>query len=89
MGDCRRTSRCFSRFRHEPFSVYLYCLGPNKPKGQEVIYVEGRNNNEVLAHSTGLKKIVGTLSLESTSPRMMEGNLYPITNIGIQNLVAH
>lgn len=76
----------FLKVRHEPFSVYLYCLGPSKPKGQEAIYVHGSNNNMVLAHSTGLKKLAGTLTLEPTSARMMEGNLYPITNIGLLNM---
>jgi hypothetical protein len=76
----------FLKVRHEPFSVYLYCLGPTKPKGQEAIYVAGRNDNLVLAHSTGIKKLAGTLSLEPTSTRMMEGNLYPLTNIGLLNL---
>lgn len=77
----------FLKIRHQPFSVYLYCLGPTKPKGQEAIYVEGRNDGNVLAHTTGLRdKIAGTLSLHPTSARMMEGNLYPITNIGMANL---
>ena len=79
----------FLKIRHQPFSVYLYCLGPVKPKGQEAIYVEGRNDGMVLAHTTGLRdKIAGTLSLHPTSARMMEGNLYPITNIGMENLTT-
>lgn len=79
----------FLKIRHQPFSVYLYCLGPLKPKGQEAIYVEGRNEGMVLAHTTGLRdKIAGTLSLHPTSARMMEGNLYPITNIGMENLTT-
>lgn len=77
----------FLKVRHAPFSVYLYCLGPVKPKGQEAIYVEGKNDGLVLGHTTGLRdRIAGTLSLDPTSSRMMEGNLYPITNIGIKNL---
>lgn len=77
----------FLKVRHEPFSVYLYCLGPVKPKGQEAIYVEGKNDGMVLGHTTGLRdKIAGTVSLDPTSSRMMEGNLYPITNIGLKNL---
>ncbi len=87
-GELTTYESLFLKVRHEPFSVYLYCLGPTKPKGQEAIYVAGRNNNEVQAHSTGLKSLVGTFSLEPTSPRLMEGNLYPLTNIGIQNMTT-
>lgn len=76
----------FLKVRQEPFSVYIYCLGPTKPKGQEALFVTGRYNNQVQAHSTGLKKLAGTLSLEPTSPRMMEGNLYPLTQIGLLNM---
>lgn len=85
-GELTPNESLFLKIRHEPFSVYIHCLGPTKPKGQEAIYVAGRNNNQVLAHSTGLKKLAGTLTLEPTSARMMEGNLYPLTNIGILNM---
>src|SRR5581483_8915455 len=77
------------KVRVQPFSVYIYCLGPVEPKGQEVLYVEGRNNNQALAHTTGLRdKLVGTLSLDPKSPRMMERNHYPVTNAGIHHLLA-
>ena len=85
-GELTTHESLFLKVRHEPFSVYIYCLGPTKPKGQEAIYVAGMNNNQVQAHSTGLKKWAGTFSLEPNSARMMEGNLYPLTNIGIQNM---
>lgn len=87
-GELSEYEHMYIKVRHEPFSVYLYCLGPQKPRGQEVIYVHGRNNNQVLAHTVGLRdRIAGTLTLDPTHPRMMEGNLYPITNIGMQNLL--
>ena len=36
------------KVRHEPFSVYMYFAEPHA--GREVIFVEGRNNNNLLVH---------------------------------------
>lgn len=73
------------KVREKPFSVYLKY---NKPHaGREIIYVDGRNNNMLLAHETGLAAIVGTVSLKPDSPRAMQENRYPITMIGISNML--
>ncbi len=77
----------FVKVRHNPFSVYLYFLAPDKLKGQEVIYVDGQNNNKIFAHGTGIQKIFGTVSLDPTGPIAMQGNRYPITETGVLNLV--
>lgn len=78
----------FLKIRHEPFSVYLYALGPHRNRGDEAIYVEGLNNGMVLAHTSGIRdRIAGTVELQPTSPRLMDNNLYPLTNIGMQNLL--
>jgi hypothetical protein len=76
----------FVKVRHEPFSAYTYFLGPERIKGQEAIYVEGQNNNELQGHGVGIKKIAGTVSLKPTSMLAMQGQRYPITEIGILNL---
>ncbi len=76
------------KIRHQPFSLYIYTLGPVQPKGQEVIFVEGRNNNKVLAHVTGFRhKLIGTISLDQNAPELLEGNRYPPTNAGVQNML--
>lgn len=73
----------FMKVRNEPFSVYVYCLGPVTPKGQEAIFVDGLNDGKVWAHPSGLlNKVVGTVSLLPSSARMMEGNRYPMTDAG-------
>lgn len=80
----------FVKIRHEPFSAYLMCLGPVKPKGQEVIYIEGANNGEAWAHTTGITgKLVGTLSLDPAGSMMMDGNRHPVTNIGMRTLLRN
>jgi hypothetical protein len=74
------------KVRHRPFSVYIHFDGPADQRGQEAIYVEGRNDGKLLAHGTGIKAIVGTVALDPTSPRAMAGSRHPITCIGILNM---
>ena len=74
------------RFREEPFSVYLGFGGENA--GREVLYVEGRNQNNILAHEgSGLRALVGTVSLSPTSPEVLAESRYSITDIGLRNLL--
>ncbi|MGQ9504285.1 MAG: DUF1571 domain-containing protein [Thermogutta sp.] len=78
----------FVKIRHKPFSVYMLFLEPASVKGQEVIYVEGQNDGKMWAHPAGLKnKLIGTVSLDPTGPIAMQNNRYPITEIGVLNLV--
>ncbi len=71
-----------------PFSVYLAFLKPTSVKGREVIYVENQNQGHVIAHEGGMKRMLGTHSLEPTGWLAMQGQRYPITDIGIENLVS-
>jgi len=87
-GVLGENQHIFMKVRHEPFSVYLRFKGPDSVKGQEVIYVRDKNEGNLLAHPTGIKKkLVGTVSLKPTSMLAMSGNRYPITEIGILHLV--
>lgn len=78
----------FVKIRHRPMSVYMYFLKPENLQGQEVMWVEGQNNGKMWAHGTGLKSVFGTVSLNPTSAIAMDGQRYPITEIGILNLVT-
>lgn len=80
----RQTMRI--KLRRKPFSVYLRFGEPHD--GREVIYVEGRNNGKMLAHDTGVKAIAGTVALDPHGSRAMEESRYPITMIGITNMLA-
>lgn len=78
----------FAKVRHEPFSVYLKILSPPEMRGQEVIYVEGRNDGNMLAHTTGLKhRLLGTVKLSPTSMVAMEASRYPVTRMGLLKLL--
>lgn len=77
----------FCKVRHEPFSVYLSFLAPEDVKGQEVIYVAGQNDDNILAHAgSGVRAMVGMVSLKPSSMLAMQGNRYPITELGVENL---
>jgi len=77
----------FAKIRHEPFSVYLYFLAPDDIKGQEVIYVSGQNDGNMLAHAgSGVRAMVGTVSLKPDGAMAMQGNRYAVTEIGVENL---
>jgi hypothetical protein len=77
----------FLKVRQRPFSVYLYFMAPDSVKGQEVIYVDGQNDGNMLAHAgSGVRAMVGTVSLKPSSMLAMQGNRYAITEIGVENL---
>ncbi len=77
----------FVKVRHQPFSVYMYFLAPSAEKGQEVIYVDGANNGKMWAHGVGIQDTMfGTVSLEPDGVVAMQGQRYPLTELGILNL---
>lgn len=70
-----------------PFSVYLVFLKPAATKGREVLYVENQNEGKLFAHEGGMKRMLGTHKMEPTSWLAMKGQRYPLTDIGIENLL--
>jgi outer membrane lipoprotein-sorting protein len=85
IGKRIQTQTTTIRFREEPFSVYLKFQKPNA--GREVIYVEGRNEGKMLVHEVGVKSLVGTLALSPSGNEVMAENRYPLTKVGIANMV--
>ncbi len=75
------------KVRHEPFSVYMKSLKPVAGAGREVIYVAGSNDGKLLAHDPKFVAL-GTLSLKPDGVIAMRGQRYPITEVGIQALLA-
>jgi hypothetical protein len=71
-----------------PLSVYLRFLKPDSVKGQECLWVEGKNNGKLLGHPGGrLGKLTPAVWLDPVGPIAMRGNRYPITEMGVENLV--
>jgi len=73
----------------QPLSVYINFLKPTAVKGREVIYVEGKNDNNIIAHEGGFKgKFLPTLKLPPNGMLAMRGQRYPMTEIGVENLIV-
>jgi len=70
-----------------PFSVYMYFLKPNK--GREVLFVEGQNNDKLYAREGGVRgRFLPAVWLKPDSALAMQGQRYPLTEIGIENLIV-
>ena len=75
------------KIRNEPFSVYLKYRIPEKKAGTEAIFVKGKNNDKIQAKGVGILALIGTTSLAPDHRYAMDGNKYPITEVGIARLV--
>ena len=77
----------FIKVRHRPLSIYAYVLKAGDRKGEEAIYVEGRNGGKLLAHTTGITgKLTGTVALDPKGTLAMDGQHHPLTELGILDL---
>ncbi|MGE3314584.1 MAG: DUF1571 domain-containing protein [Planctomycetaceae bacterium] len=75
------------KLRSEPFSVYLKFID-KAHEGREVLYVTGKNNGKMKAHEgKGIKSLV-TVDLNPNGPEALAEGRYPITNIGMMNMVT-
>ena len=72
------------KIRHEPFSVYACFQAPAAVRGQEVVYTVGQNQGNLLAHKM---RVPVTVSLDPDGLIAMSGRHYPLTEIGLVNLV--
>jgi hypothetical protein len=75
-----------SELRSRGMSVYLFFQQPKKLQGREVIWQEGRNDDRLIAHEGGFLNLT-SLQLDPQGALAMTGNKYPITEIGIENLL--
>ena len=69
-----------------PFSVFLEFLKPEKLAGREVLFVANQNQGDLIARRGGRRSPNMTIQLPVDSPMAMDGNRYPIVEIGFQNL---
>lgn len=68
-----------------PFAVYMKNITPDE--GREVIWVEGANDGKLIAHFGGLLNLL-RYPLDPEGPLAMQGQRYPIWDIGIEKLVT-
>ena len=85
VGTTRIKQKMELKVLEKPFSVYIKFVDLHA--GREVIYVTGENDGKLLVHGTGIETIVGTLRLTPSSSKALEESRYPVTMIGMRNLV--
>jgi hypothetical protein len=75
------------KFRAKPFSVYFkYRSGQGQ--GRQAIFVEGKFGNKlVVKEANGIGALAGRLTFDLNDRTVMAENRYPVTNVGIGNLL--
>ncbi len=66
--------------------VYLRGKEPKKIEGREVIWVDGRYDGKLIAHEAGWMGML-RVQLDPHGSLAMTGNKYPITSIGVEQLI--
>ena len=87
-GELMEQEVAFVKVRHQPFSVYMFFLAPNK--GRECLYVAGPNGEEgkLFARDSGFKRKFGVFEFGPHDRMVMKGQKYPITKLGVRNLTS-
>jgi hypothetical protein len=87
-GELHDQEVAFVKVRHQPFSVHMFFLAPNK--GRECLYVEGPagTDGKLHARDCGFRRKLGVFKLDPEGKLAMDGQKYPITKIGIRNLTT-
>jgi hypothetical protein len=68
----------------DPYAVCLKWI-ENAPIGDQVLYVEGKYNDQMLVRPKGLlNALVGTQRRDPTSPQVMANTLNPVTGFGLR-----
>jgi len=74
------------KVRERPFAVYFKFLAP--VAGKEVVYAEGYRDNKIIAHSTGVSRLlVPRLSVPPNHPLALADSRHPVTEAGLGNLI--
>ena len=73
--------------RSNPFSVSLRWQEPRELIGQEVCYVEGKNNGRMRVRSAGALGALGFVSIDPNDARARKTSRHCITEAGLGNLI--
>ena len=87
-GTLHEQEAAYIKVRHNPFSVYMFFLKPNK--GQECLYLGGPNGTKgtLFARGAGWKKRFGVMELDPEGSLAMKNQKYPIMKLGMRNLTT-
>jgi hypothetical protein len=94
-GDLRDAEYIKARVRTEhvgpgqvaqPYSVFLSFVAPARAKGRKVLYVAGRNDNQMLVRNGGRHFNFVTVKIDPNSEAAMKETLVPITKVGFASV---
>jgi len=76
------------KLRHAPFSVYMRWMVGDR--GREVLYIDGENNGDMIAHPGGWKgRMLPAIKLNPRGSIAMSESRHPVTHIGLRELARH
>lgn len=75
------------KVKAQPFSVYLRWLAPAKDVGQEVAYVQGKNNGKMRVKSKGVPGFLNFVSIDPNDPRVLQNSRHTILEAGIGHMI--
>lgn len=70
----------------EGLHAYLRFTKPSSVAGREVLWIEGKNDNQITVHEAGMLNLM-SMNLDPNGTLAMVGSKYPITEIGIEKLL--
>ena len=83
-----RCPRVTPQGQQTPFSIYMKFLKPRDASGREVLWIDGQNKGNLLAHQPGVVIGLKTFELPPTGIMAMQGQRYPIYEAGLENLIV-
>jgi hypothetical protein len=74
------------KVRQDPFAIYFRSISPEA--GKELIFARGHFKDQVVAHSTGLARLLAPrLQVAPDHPLLMAQSRHPVTDAGLGNLI--
>ena len=86
-GELQPENLVSMKVRNRPFCVYMRWLRPKQFDGQEVCYMQGKNNGQMRAQSPGILGLAGFISVDVDDPRVIANSRHTILEAGIGNLI--
>ncbi len=73
---------------HKPFSIYFRYIQPEA--GKEIVYATGRHDGKLIAHATGLARLVAPrIAVKPDSPIALAEARHPVTEAGLKALARN
>ncbi|MBI3823881.1 MAG: DUF1571 domain-containing protein [Planctomycetes bacterium] len=87
-GKLLEKSVILLKMKTEPFSVHMRWIEPKKSEVQEVVFVQGKNNNKMRVKSNLFgPKLLGFMSIDVNDPRVVQHSRHTILEAGIGNMI--